>query len=194
LNAPGSKCGWTVPLSTRLARPQGEMRPAPPITQPPPGVAVPSESPKPPFSPEPVARPAFRHRNVPGIGSRNCPRKGPCTAWHSTWAQPRGAPRRATVLGVLSPRHQGLRIEGHSFRSACSRFPFACAWGPGLRPFVEERLTLSQGPAADPGDDWRHEPPVITSETRSSILRRRTCLGTLVTVAMIKLGSIYGNI
>lgn len=74
--APGSKSGWTVPPSSRSARPQGEMRPAPANGTTPPGVAVPSESPRPSFSLEPAARPALRHRNAPGIGLPGLPAQG----------------------------------------------------------------------------------------------------------------------
>jgi hypothetical protein len=108
----------------------------------PPGVAALSESPRLSFSPEPIARPAFRHRNVSGIGSRNCPRKGPCTAWHSTWALPRGTTQAGdSSWGTVTP------ASGPSYRRPF--FPFGVFPIP-LRLRLEARAQTLRRRALDP--------------------------------------------
>lgn len=135
------------------------MRPAPAIAQPPKGLLSRRKVPglRSALSPSRVQRSGTG--TLPGLASRDCRARDPARRGDRSGRRLSTVPGRMADLGVLPPRHQSLRVEGHSFRSAWSRFPFAFAWGSGLRPFLEGRLTLSQGPAADPGDERNGEPP-----------------------------------
>ena len=152
------------------------------------GVAVPSESPRPSSSLEPIFAASVpgpeRSRDWP---SQDDPRKGPCAACRSTRTPLSAASGRTTVLGVPPSRHQCLpsKVALSVRRVPCS--PSLALRGSGADPSREERLALSQGPAADPGDGRDGEP--LRSRclrTPSSLLRARERPGTPVTEEMIK--------
>jgi hypothetical protein len=92
----------------------------------------------------PAWRPSCRQRSgtgtLPGLALPGRPRKVPCAACRTTRALRSAAPGRMAALGAPPSRHQCLRVEGRSFRSACSLFPVACASRLGRRPLLRRAL------------------------------------------------------
>lgn len=119
-DAPGTKCGWTVPPSIRSARPQGEMRPAPTMTQPPQGLL--------PLRKVPSLRSALNPSRVQHSGTGMFPGMAPGTA------RARDPARRGTRRGRRLSAHPG----GRQFLGYCH---------PGIRAFISKAiLSVRRGP------------------------------------------------
>ena len=110
--------------------------------------------------PRPIGRPAFRHRNAPGIGLPGLPAQGTLRGVApeaSAASRPHSDGRQ--FLGYCRPGTETFVSKAALFVRRVPECPVACASRPGIRPFLEGRWTLSQGSAADPSGPLGGEPP-----------------------------------
>lgn len=155
----------------------------------------PSENLQPSSSLEPIVCPAFRDRNVAGIGPPGTAPQGTCGACCTTRTLLSGNVQTGgSSWGPTAPA-QDLRIEGGSFRSACSLFPVARTSRLGLRPFIRRALDpQSRACRRSRRRTRRREPSrAVTPELRRQPCDRRRAPEHLLPGPMIKAGAAGGK-